>query len=108
MPQTIDPKACSDEQRLRLPNNGTAPQPSDRSNQTLSEKLERSDGVVCPPAGVDPEITVPPTGVQRDSERSDRGWAAADGWPPLLAIKAKNNTVTDSSTAMRTTFPNVM
>ena len=61
-PRTPDPRACSDEQRLRLPNNGTAPQPSDRSNQTLSEKLERSDGVVCPPAGVDPEIAVPPTG----------------------------------------------
>jgi len=61
-PRTLDPKACSDEQRLRLPNNGTAPQPPDRSNQTLSEKLERSEGVVCPPAGVDPEIAVPPTG----------------------------------------------
>jgi len=57
-PRTLDPKACSDEQRLQLPN-GSAPK-SSSPNQTLSEKLERSEGVVCPPAGVDPEIAVPP------------------------------------------------
>jgi hypothetical protein len=56
-----DPKACSDEQRMRLPNGSAAPS-TGSSNQTLSEKLERSEGVVCPPAGVDPEIAVPPTG----------------------------------------------
>ena len=60
-PQTLDPKACSDEQRLRLPD-GPAPRPSSPSNQTLSEKLERTEGVVCPPLGVDPEIAVPPPG----------------------------------------------
>jgi hypothetical protein len=60
-PQTLDPKACSDEQRLRLPN-GSAPQSSGPPNQTLSEKLERTDGVVCPPPGIDPEIAVPPPG----------------------------------------------
>jgi hypothetical protein len=65
-PPTLDPKACSDEQRLRLPN-GTAlqspdPQSPDPSNRTLSEKLARSEGVLCPPAGVDPEIAQPPPG----------------------------------------------
>jgi hypothetical protein len=57
-PRVLDPKACSDEQRLRP--DGTAPRSSNPSNQTLSEKLERSEGVVCPPSGVDPEIAVPP------------------------------------------------
>jgi hypothetical protein len=59
-PPTLDPKACSDEQRLRLPN-GT-PQSPGPPNQTLSDKLARSEGVVCPPAGVDPEIALPPPG----------------------------------------------
>ena len=57
-PQIIDPKACLDQERLR-PGNGTARQPG-ASNQTLSEKLDRSEGVICPPLGVDPEIAVPP------------------------------------------------
>jgi hypothetical protein len=72
-PPTVDPKACSDEQRLRL-GNGTTRQPSERSNQTfgekladpsnqtLSEKLERTEGVICPPPGIDPEIATAPPG----------------------------------------------
>ena len=60
-PQVLDPKACSDQQRLRLPN-GTAPQSPGRPDETLSEKLERTEGVICPPPGVDPEIAVPPPG----------------------------------------------
>ena len=58
-PPARDPKACSEEQRLQPP---TVGRPSGRSNETLSEKLERTEGVVCPPTGVDPEITVPPPG----------------------------------------------
>ena len=60
-PPARDPKACSDEQRLQAPN-GAARQPSNPSNETLSDKLERTEGVVCPPAGVDPEIAIPPPG----------------------------------------------
>jgi hypothetical protein len=30
-----------------------------RSNEPLGDKLARSDGVLCPPAGVDPEIHAP-------------------------------------------------
>jgi hypothetical protein len=60
-PQLLDPKACADEQRLRPPRTGNAPQ-SPGSNQTLSEKLEQTEGVFCPPAGVDPEIGVAPPG----------------------------------------------
>ena len=57
-PQIIDPKACLDQERLR-PGNGTARQPG-TSNEALSEKLERTEGVICPPLGVDPQIAVPP------------------------------------------------
>jgi len=30
-----------------------------RSNESLGDKLARSDGVLCPPAGVDPEMRAP-------------------------------------------------
>jgi DNA-binding transcriptional regulator YdaS (Cro superfamily) len=58
-PRTVDPRACSDEQRLRA--GSMAPQlidPSDKtepSNKTLSEKLAQTDGVICPP-NIDPDI----------------------------------------------------
>ena len=44
------------------PRNGSAPQPADRAdqNQNLSEKLDRSEGIICPPANVDPQIDTPP------------------------------------------------
>ena len=47
VPQGRDPKSCSD-----------APQPTGPGNQTLSEKLEQTDGVLCPP-NVDPNIKAP-------------------------------------------------
>jgi hypothetical protein len=62
LPRVLDPKACSDEQRLQLPNGNALQAPSGSSNQTLSDKLARTEGVVCPPAGVDPEIAAPPPG----------------------------------------------
>jgi hypothetical protein len=40
--QTVDPKACSDSAR-------------DSPNQNLSDKLSRTNGVICPP-NVDPAI----------------------------------------------------
>ena len=61
-PQTLDPKTCADEQRLRPPSTGNAPQSPGSPNQTLSEKLEQTEGVLCPPAGVDPEIGLAPPG----------------------------------------------
>jgi hypothetical protein len=54
-PPAVDPKACSDEQRLRLDDRNS---PRDPSNQSLSEKLDRTDGVICPP-NVDPEMKAP-------------------------------------------------
>jgi hypothetical protein len=56
VPQARDPKSCSDDQRLRA--GPDAPQLTDRGNQTLSEKLEQTDGVLCPP-NVDPDIKAP-------------------------------------------------
>ncbi len=39
----------------------TAPEGSTvgQSNEQLGDKLARSDGVLCPPSGVDPEIRAP-------------------------------------------------
>jgi len=55
-PQMRDSKACAEDQQLRP---GTqAPQPSVPGNQTLSEKLEQTDGVLCPP-NIDPDIKAP-------------------------------------------------
>jgi hypothetical protein len=48
--------ACADDQRPRA--GATAPQPSDRGNQNLSDKLAQTDGILCPP-DVDPEIKAP-------------------------------------------------
>jgi hypothetical protein len=48
--------ACTDDQRLRA--GAAAPQPADGSNQNLSDKLARTDGVLCPP-DVDPDIKAP-------------------------------------------------
>ena len=53
--QQADPKACSDDQRLRL-NGKNAPR--DPSGQDLSDKLNKTDGVICPP-NVDSEIKAP-------------------------------------------------
>jgi hypothetical protein len=54
-PQIVEPKACSNEQRLRL---GPSNSPTDPSHQSLSEKLDRTEGVICPP-DVDPEMKAP-------------------------------------------------
>jgi hypothetical protein len=55
-PQLRDPKACSDDQRL--PAGRDAPRPSAPADQTLSEKLAQTDGVLCPP-DIDPDIKAP-------------------------------------------------
>ena len=35
---------------------------SGESNRNLSDQLADSSGVICPPAGVDPQMNVPPPG----------------------------------------------
>jgi len=41
-----------------------SPAPSNETtgSNSLSEQLSKSKGVICPPAGVDPGISVPPVG----------------------------------------------
>lgn len=51
---TIDPKGCAPHERLQT--DGKAPEV--RTGEPLSDKLARTDGVLCPP-NVDPEIRVP-------------------------------------------------
>ena len=55
----LDPKACRDRDRLRrgdtVENEGAAPRQSDNP----SDKLARTEGVICPPAEVDPDIRAP-------------------------------------------------
>jgi hypothetical protein len=55
-PQTLDPTACSKDRQLQTGRN--APRSSDSGDQTLSEKLAQTDGVICPP-DIDPDIKVP-------------------------------------------------
>jgi hypothetical protein len=66
-PSRPDAKACSDEDRLRL-GSGSALQPrnpdNQTANQTLSDKLARTDGVLCPP-NIDPDIKAPTPEVGR-------------------------------------------
>jgi hypothetical protein len=56
MPQTRDPKACSDRQGSQA--GTTAPQPSGPGTRDLSERLAQTDGVLCPP-NIDPDINAP-------------------------------------------------
>ena len=57
-----DPKACADNQET-LGQGGTFDMDKP-GGKSLSERLARSDGVICPPDHVDPEIkqTTPPGG----------------------------------------------
>jgi hypothetical protein len=60
-PQITDPKGCFGRERSP-PDNGRAKGP-DQSTENLSKKLERGEGVICPPASIDPDIAVvPPAG----------------------------------------------
>ena len=50
----LNPKGCAPSERLQT--DGKAPDA--KAGDTLSDKLARSDGVICPP-NVDPEIKAP-------------------------------------------------
>jgi hypothetical protein len=65
------PSALPFDRRDCPPGVGTAAPPAPRTNETtgsavgsrsLSEQLSESKGVICPPAGIDPGIAVPPIG----------------------------------------------
>jgi len=53
-PSAVDPKGCAQSERLQT--DGKAP--NSKSGEPLSDKLARTDGVLCPP-NVDPEIRAP-------------------------------------------------
>jgi hypothetical protein len=53
-PSVVDPKGCAPSERLQT--DGKAP--DGKAGEPLSDKLARTDGVICPP-DVDPEIRAP-------------------------------------------------
>ncbi len=53
--QPSDQSACPPGSRNTRPDETTGSRP-------LGEQLSESKGVICPPSGVDPGISVPPTG----------------------------------------------
>jgi hypothetical protein len=61
-PQTAPPAPARSTNCAPMPQQGTvAPEGSTtgQRNEPLGDKLARSDGVLCPPTGVDPEIRAP-------------------------------------------------
>ena len=57
-PAAVDPKACASAERVppaRIPG---APKAPATTGENLSDKLARTDGVICPP-DVDPQIKAP-------------------------------------------------
>jgi hypothetical protein len=56
-PPAVDPKACSPGDRLK-PGAQNPSSPSVTTGESLSDKLARTDGVICPP-NVDPDIRAP-------------------------------------------------
>jgi hypothetical protein len=52
----IDPKACAPGERM-LPG-AQVPQVPERPNEPLSDRLARTEGIICPP-DIDPEIRAP-------------------------------------------------
>ena len=59
-PPAVDPKACAPSDRLK-PEDVNPSAPSGTTGESLSDKLARTDGVICPP-NVDPEIRAPTPG----------------------------------------------
>jgi hypothetical protein len=56
-PTTIDPRACAPGERLEQGERG--PEAPSTAGQNLSDKLARTEGVLCPPPNIDSEIQAP-------------------------------------------------
>jgi len=56
-PPAVDPKACAPGDRLK-PGALNPAAPGATTGESLSDKLARTDGVICPP-NVDPDIRAP-------------------------------------------------
>jgi hypothetical protein len=55
----VYPKGCAPGERLQTDGKATDPKiPDSKAGEPLSDKLARTDGVICPP-NVDPEIKAP-------------------------------------------------
>ena len=70
-PAAIDPKACAPGDRMEFGERG--PQAPRGPSQNLSDKLARTEGVLCPPPNVDPEIQGADTECRQDSGHSPAG-----------------------------------
>lgn len=57
-PPTLDPKACADRDRLTLGDTHEL-QSKGTTGESTSDKLARTDGVICPPPDLDPAIRAP-------------------------------------------------
>jgi len=58
-----DPDACNPRDRTVASPDGDGPRPPEsQGSSNLSERLGRTGGVICPPAGVDPDIRAPAPG----------------------------------------------
>jgi hypothetical protein len=61
--QPVAPPALLQPLKPCPPSVGTNAAPNETTGRsTLSEQLSQSKGVICPPAGIDPGISVPPRG----------------------------------------------
>jgi hypothetical protein len=58
-PPSLEP---SPNQSACTPGSGAPRSNETTGNRPLSDRLAESKGVICPPAGVDPGISVPPVG----------------------------------------------
>jgi hypothetical protein len=64
-PKQLAADACSPEERQKTvpaPPGQTQQAPAAEPGENLSNKLARTDGVLCPPPGVDPDIHEPAPG----------------------------------------------
>jgi hypothetical protein len=59
LPPAADPKACAPGERMRPAESPAGAPTTGQTGENLSDKLARTDGVICPPAGVDAEIRAP-------------------------------------------------
>ena len=53
------PQNCAPMERGAQPGTASEGQTTGQSREPLGDKLAKSDGVLCPPAGVDPEMRAP-------------------------------------------------
>lgn len=57
--EQLDPKACANSDTRTTVGQGGDVQVQKPNDSSLTNKLARSDGVICPPEHVDPEIKAP-------------------------------------------------